>query len=120
MIDLNILNDYRLVAEEVSQYYSNFGDAKEGAFQIPSPVDGKALRVVASSGGGWDHVSVSRAKRIPNQREMDHIYRMFFAANETAMQLFVPEAEHINIHPNCLHIWRPQNEGIPKPPRGFV
>ena len=120
MINLNELNDYRVVTQEISEYYSNFGDAKNGAVRGPSPVDGKPLHIVASGGGGWDHVSISRQNRIPNQREMDHVYRMFFAPHETAMQLFVPEAEHINIHPYTLHLWRPQEEGIPKPPRGFV
>ena len=36
------------------------------------------------------------------------------------MQLHVPVAEHLNAHPYCLHIWRPHDQVIPKPPAVFV
>ena len=68
----------------------------------------------------WDHVSVSREKRVPNWHEMSRIHRMFFKDNEIAMQLHVPSPDHINVHPNCLHLWRSHNEKIPLPPSIFV
>jgi len=120
MIDLNRLNGHRIMDQKITDYYGGFGSGGEGAFHIPSPVDGKPILVIASTAGGWDHLSISRQNRMPNQRELDHVYRMFFKPGETAMQLFVPKSEHVNIHENCLHLWRPQEEGIPKPPRGFV
>jgi len=40
--------------------------------------------------------------------------------HETVMQLHVPVAEHRNLHPNCLHLWRPLNERIPQPPPDMV
>lgn len=120
MIDLHKLNRFRCVDPQMVDHYGGFGGSTEGAFQLPSPVDGQMLVVVASTGLGWDHVSVSRRNRAPNQRELAFIYQTFFEPGESAMQLFVPDAEHVNIHPNCLHLWRPQGEGIPKPPRIFV
>jgi hypothetical protein len=42
---------------------------------------------------------------------MEFVKRIFFADDETAMQLHVPLAEHISHHPYCLHIWRPQSAG---------
>lgn len=120
MINLHELNDYRIIDSELVKYYGGYGGADEGAFRIPSPVDGQAMAVVASTGLGWDHVSVSRRNRPPNQTELDYVYRLFFRPGEAAMQLFVPTTEHVNNHPNCLHLWRPQGEGIPKPPRIFV
>jgi hypothetical protein len=36
------------------------------------------------------------------------------------MELHVPIAEHINLHPNCLHLWRPQDVEIPRPPAYMV
>ena len=77
--------------------------------------------MIATSDGGWDHVSVSRRNRCPNWTEMESIKRRFFHDNETAMQLHVPPAEHLSYHPYCLHIWRP-NDGraIPMPPATFV
>lgn len=96
------------------------GGEDGGAFKVPSPVDGKDLLVIASTGLGWDHVSVSCKNRAPNQRELDHIFRLFFAPGETAVQYFLPRDEHINIHEYCLHLWRPQIGGFPKPQRRMV
>lgn len=71
---------------------------------------GKRLRVIVSAGGGWDHVSVSCADRCPTWDEMSYVKRLFFYPQETVMQLHVPERQHINCHPFCLHLWRPQTE----------
>jgi len=90
------------------------------AYQMPSPKSGDLMQVIVSNGGGWDHVSVSLKHRCPNWIEMEYVKRMFFYERETAMQLHVAHNEHINCHPNCLHIWRPQNEPIPLPPGWMV
>ena len=87
---------------------------------IPSPVDQKPLAVVASSGAGWDHVSVSRPTRTPNWHEMEHVAALFFEDHEVAMQLHVPTADHVNNHPFCLHWWRPLEAEIPRPPSIMV
>lgn len=119
MIDLTLLNKYRAWRTERATYGENGGPIA-GLFQIPSCTDGRLLRVIASCDAGWDHVSVSREKRCPNWPEMEQIKRMFFAPDETAFQLHVPESEHINIHPFCLHIWRPHATPIPMPPAWMV
>lgn len=80
----------------------------------------KGLLIIATSAGGWDHVSVSRKDRCPTWEEMELIKRIFFERDECAMQLHVPVKEHINNHPYCLHIWRPLYEDIPRPPAQFV
>jgi len=113
MRDLNQLNAHRLNASAV---YGWDGDGNCGAFAFPSPVDGQPLRCIASSDDGWDHVSVSRSSRCPNWPEMDFIKRKFFQDHETAMQLHVPPADHINFHQYTLHIWRPHHQEIPRPP----
>jgi hypothetical protein len=51
---------------------------------------------------------------------MEQIKRLFFHAHETAMQLHVPACDHVNHHPYCLHLWRPQDAEIPRPPAAFV
>jgi hypothetical protein len=78
------------------------------------------LNIVASWGGGWDHVSVSTADRVPTWEEMEQVKRAFFRADEVVMQLHPALNQYKNVHPNCLHLWRPQNETIPLPPREFV
>jgi hypothetical protein len=100
--------------------YGNAGDETCGVFGIPSKIDGAELRVVASSGLGWDHVSVSRKNRCPNWYELEQIKRLFFADDEVAMQLHVPSKDHLSLHPHCLHLWRPQEVAIPLPPSGMV
>lgn len=89
-------------------------------------VDGGAVQfgplcIVASWGGGWDHVSVSRQDRVPTWEEMCKVKRWFFHNHEAAMQLHPPESEYVNNHSRCLHMWRP-NDGtaIPLPPSEYV
>lgn len=91
-----------------------------GMFALRCNKTGADLKVVASWGCGWDHVSVSTKKRIPNWDEMEFVKRTFFRDDETAMQLHVPPSDHINCHPYCLHLWRPHDCGIPRPPAWMV
>ena len=79
-------------------------DTNTGAFRVGP------LRVIASTGAGWDHVSVSLPDRCPTWAEMDKVKRLFWRDAETVMQLHVPRTEHVNCHPNCLHLWRPQTD----------
>jgi hypothetical protein len=120
MRDLNALNRWRDTSPEVIAMYGGIGDHSCGAFLFGSPTDGKAIRALASSGMGWDHVSISRRNRTPTWREMEWVKHMFFDEHEVAMQLHVPRAQHINVHPYCLHLWRPQLVEIPLPPAIMV
>jgi hypothetical protein len=120
MIDLSTLDEHRVIDRDVMLHYGDAGDSTCGAFRLKSPIDGQVLRIIASSGGGWDHVSVSRERRIPNQIEMDFVFRHFFRDGETAVQFFLPRDQHVNIHPNCLHLWRARDRSIPLPPIEFV
>jgi dCTP deaminase len=118
----NLLNPeidkFRDRSPAIMAVFGSVGGATEGAFLVPSPIDGAPIRVIASVAGGWDHVSASRANRCPNWPEMSHLHRLFFG-DEPAMQLHVPSADHINIHPNTLHLWRPHRADIPMPPYGL-
>lgn len=120
MKNLHLLNAYRDTGPEVRAHFGFLGDDTCGAFFVPSPTDKAPMRVIASSGEGWDHVSVSRRNRCPNWIEMEHVKRLFFRDDETAMQLHVPPSDHISCHPYCLHLWRPLDADIPRPPAEFV
>jgi len=87
---------------------------------VPSPVDDIPLKVVASTGMRWDHVSISREDRVPSWEEMEHVKRLFFRDTEWAIEYHVPPNDHINIHPHCLHLWRPQKQRLPIPPAILV
>ena len=119
MRDLILLEQYRSRPQEL-EFYGTSGDNTCGCFLLPSPIDRQKIAVVASAGGGWDHVSASRSSRCPNWPEMEYIKRLFFRDNETVMQLHVPPSEHINHHPYTLHLWRPQKLEIPRPPAWMV
>jgi len=91
-------------------------------FRLPGRKSQTIVRVIATTHDGWDHVSVTvNADRCPTWAEMEAVKRTFFKDDETAMQLHVPPVDHINIHPYCLHLWRP-NDGreIPRPPASLI
>lgn len=67
------------------------------------------LRVVASNGVGWDHVSVSLPTRCPTWEEMCWVKDKFFEPEEVVMQLHPARSQYVNNMPYCLHLWRPQN-----------
>lgn len=89
-----------------------------GAFKIP--FKGNQLYVIASNGGGWDHVSVSLKDRCPNWKEMCFIKDLFFYYEECVIQFHPPKSKYKNLHPYCLHLWKPQDIEIPLPPLMFV
>ena len=105
-------------------------DGANGAFQIPCAATGTVLRVVVSNGAGWhasglpepvwEHVSVSLPARCPTWNEMDFIKRLFWRDDETVIQLHVPREQHVNVHQNCLHLWRPLGAEVLVPPMGCV
>lgn len=79
-----------------------------GAYLLKGGVWREPLRIIASDGGGWDHVSVSTPRRCPTWDEMAAVKDLFFAPEEAVMQLHPPKSDYINLHPYCLHLWRPQ------------
>lgn len=76
--------------------------------------------IIASWGGGWDHVSVSFRNRTPSWEEMAEIKDMFFRKDETAVQYHPEEDEYVNDHPHCLHIWKKQGHTHELPPWWMV
>lgn len=78
------------------------------------------LRVIASIGGGWDHVSVSLPDRTPTWEELEFVKRLLFKPDEVAVQFHVPADDHVNFHPYTLHLWRSHRQRIRLPPKVFV
>lgn len=121
MKDLTTLEKYRLRDDE-RRFYGINGNHGNGIFKVY--VNGKSFRVVASDGGGWEHVSVSpcseKRKNCPTWDEMCAIKDMFFSEEETVIQYHPPKSDYVNMHPYCLHLWRPTNLDIPRPPSIFV
>lgn len=119
MRDLNDLNEFRIREKEVV-FFGTEGDSGNGIFHINSRIDGHQMLVLAYSGLELDHVSVSKLNRAPLWGDMCLIKDLFFHPEETVMQLHVPQSEWINNLSTCLHLWRPQNLVIPRPPGVMV
>lgn len=99
---------------------SSISDGNNGAFVFPGrSVD---VTVIASDGGGWEHVSVSCHGRCPTWEEMCAVKEIFWRDDEAVMQLHPAKSEHINNHPFCLHLWKPCDgtSTIPLPPSILV
>lgn len=110
MKDLNYLNSYRVPLD------GQMGDKNNGAFRLQLKNSNLIFTVIASDGDGWDHVSVSTTERCPRWTEMQEIKEMFFGDTEAVIQIHPPQADYINNHPYCLHLWRPHKGKIPMPP----
>ena len=91
-----------------------------GMGYIHLPISKHRLAVVFSWGGGWDHVSVSYKNRTPTWEEMCMVKDIFFGEEECVIQYHPPKTQYVNNHNHCLHLWRPQNEGILMPPKSMV
>lgn len=107
---------WRDVSDRVRATYGGIGDETCGVFIVRVPGTGAVLRVIASCGEGWDHVSVSRPSRCPTWEEMSFVKRAFFRDDEWAIEYHPPIKENISVHDFCLHLWRLQGGVMPIPP----
>lgn len=99
---------------------STYGN--NGGFFIPR--GRTAFWVMASDGVGWEHVSVhcvtDNKERTPTWAEMCYIKDMFWGEEDTVVQYHPPKSDYVNMHPHTLHLWRPTNLVIPRPPSILV
>lgn len=102
-------------------------DARSGVFVIPHKmINDYFYQCIVSRDMGWEHVSVSLAKkkhrveRCPTWVEMCFIKDVFWDEEERVVQYHPPKSEYISMHPYCLHLWRPTNQEIPFPPSIMV
>jgi hypothetical protein len=95
------------------------GDATNGVFRVPLKHN-QIVMVQASNGMGWEHVSVSRRDRTPTWDEMCQVKALFWDDEDCVVQYHPPKSEYINNHPHCLHLWRPMEGILPRPPKIMV
>lgn len=122
MRDLLEMESYR---DRSARVVALFGEQvlgrHHGIFNLPLPDQPGALVVMISRAEGWEHASVSHPRRCPTWTEMDAVKRLFWKPTETVVQYHPPEAEHVNLHPFCLHLWRPLGgRKLPRPPLELV
>lgn len=121
MKDLHTLDKFRLSEKELL-IAGITGDSGSGYFKVY--INGRSFFVIASNGGGWEHVSVTpcnkKRKVCPTWEEMCEIKDLFFEPEDRVVQYHPPKSEYVNNHPYCLHLWRPISEKMPFPPKIFV
>ena len=102
-------------------YGSGSSDGPYGAFFVFGPC-GEELKIISSGGDetGWEHVSISTKRRVPNWKEMCFVKELFWTEQECVIQFHPPESEYVNNHPFCLHLWKPVKIDIPMPPSILV
>ena len=78
--------------------------------------------VVCSWGAGWDHVSISPRKKnyTPSWSDMCRVKELFFRDDEAVIQIHPPKDEYVNNMPNCLHLWRANDQDMVLPPSFMV
>lgn len=82
-------------------------------------INGERIKVIASDGEGWEHVSVSKADqptKVPNWDIMCKVKELFWSDDVWVCQFHPPKSEYVNNHPGCLHLWRPRYTGFATPP----
>lgn len=114
------LEEYRI--RKGAELSSRTGDPF-GVFFMPGPC-GRPLRVIAAgdidpAANGWEHVSVSVEKNLPNWTEMCFIKDRFWGPEETVIQFHPPESQYVNNF-RVLHLWRWTRGEIPLPPAILV
>ena len=78
------------------------------------------LNFIMSWGAGWEHCSISMPTRCPSWEQMCSMKELFWEDNETCIEYHPAKEDYINNMPYCLHIWRPINKELPKPPSLMV
>lgn len=119
MRDLTHLPDRvrRVVSPEVIALYGWAGDGRCGAFTVTKATREGPLNfmVVASCDDEWEHISVSLRNRCPSWDEMAWIASLFFGDDEELVQFRPAKSDYVNLHPNCLHWWKPVKATMPMP-----
>lgn len=116
-MSFHVPNKYRV---RTGQGGSDDSCGNNGYFRIPLIKNNCPLRVIASDGLGWNHVSVSLPDRTPTWMEMCKVTALFWDDEDTVMQLHPPRSEWVNNHSYCLHLWQPIGIEIPRPPDYLV
>jgi hypothetical protein len=101
--------------------YSSRPGATYGVFELQGPC-GEKLTIVVADGveTGWEHVSVSTKRRIPNWIEMCWVKDLFWSPEECVVQFHPPASRYVNNYSKVLHMWRCTKQEFPMPPDVLV
>lgn len=113
----HVPNEFRLRTHPVLGSDDSYGN--NGFFIINK--DGYEIRVQASDGEGWEHVSVSiNRSRCPSWEQMNYVKDLFWDAEDCVVQFHPPKSEYVNMHEYVLHLWRCVDKDFPLPDKLMV
>ena len=81
------------------------------------------VKIICSDGKGWEHVSVSLPDHpytCPRWEIMCAVKDLFWLPEETVIQFHPPKSQYVNVHPGCLHLWKPIGVTLPSPPTWMI
>lgn len=117
---MRVPEKYRLINHRFLGSDASYGC--NGFFVIPHyKIANYSINCQVSDGMGWQHVSVTisstqrKVERCPTWEEMCFVKGVFWDADETVVQFHPPEAEYVNNHKYCLHLWKHENFEMPLP-----
>lgn len=92
-----------------------------GCFYLQGPCGAKLTIVTNDAWSdeithGWEHVSVSTARRCPNWTEMCFVKSLFWGDEETVVEFHPPKSQWISNHPYVLHLFKPPYPVVLPPP----
>jgi len=70
-------------------------------------------------GHDWLHVSLAHMQHLPAYKMLMEVKDLFAGRDRKAVMVFPKKEEHVNIHPNCLHMFvRLDGDSLPDFTRG--
>lgn len=104
MSDWNFLNKHRREHPLLGKNDASWGF--NGYFEFE--VNCIPIKVVASDGEGWQHVSVSlvASSFTASWDMMCKVKDLFWEPEDAVIQIHPPKSEYVNFHKGCLHLWR--------------
>jgi len=131
--------EFRIRKGKNLRFNTTSEDGNNGMFAIKKPVRKKygirdkhgnltptdkfiLYMCMASDGMGWEHVSVSLPleQRLPIWDEMCDVKTFFWDSTDMVIQYHPAEKDYVNNHSKVLHLWRPINQEVPKPPPEMI
>lgn len=115
--NLSHLDQFR---KKEGPYRTNDGE-RNGFFWVKRGT--VTLGIMASEGSEqipWEHVSARachyKGERCPTWEEMCFIKSLFWDDEECVVQYHPPASDYVNNHPFVLHLWKPINFDLQRPP----
>jgi hypothetical protein len=113
-----LLNKVRLPLGQ--PWGSTPADGFNGFFSLL--INGLKIKVIASDGEGWRHVSVSidNSEMTPSWSVMCQVKDLFWEPEDWVVQFHPAQSQYVNNHPGVLHLWQCTKEKFPQPDRLMV